>query len=171
MSDHIDTKNKRLAAVCGLFCPACTLYIATTEDAPRLAMLAQRIGIVEEEIKCYGCHSNKRGPYCQTCVMVACAAEKGIDFCGQCDDYPCDPLASFQAEAPHRLELWDDLKRINEVGHDEWFKEKTEYYACGQCHTINSAYDMQCRACGNDPSCEYVRIHKDAIEPFLSRFE
>ena len=134
-------------------------------------MLARALGIAEEENKCYGCHADKRGPYCQTGVRIKCAAERGLDFCGQSDDYPCEDIRSFQSEAPHRIELWDDLKRINEAGYERWFNEKTEHYSCPKCHTINSAYDMQCRACGNDPGCEYVCLHKDAITPFLSRVE
>jgi hypothetical protein len=171
MDKCLETPAKKLAAACGLFCPACTLYIATKEEPARLAQLSRLFGIAEEEIKCFGCHSEKRGPYCQTCVMIRCSEEKGLDFCGQCDEYPCDDLKSFQAEAPHRIELWDDLERIHEVGYDAWFKEKIAHYSCPQCQTINSAYDLQCRSCGNEPSCKYVRLHKSAILPFLRKFE
>jgi len=163
LNESIENRDKRLVAACGLFCPACTLYIATLEDPKRLKRLAKRFQLSEEKVKCYGCHSDKRGPYCKTCKMVACAAEKGIDFCGECDTYPCEELKTFQEAMPHRIELWSAQERIKNAGYKQWFQEMVEEFSCPHCDTINSAYDLTCRNCGNDPGCDYVRRHKDAI--------
>ena len=65
--------EKELAAVCGLYCEACTLYIATKEDPKRLKALAARFQLTEEEVRCNGCRSDKKGPYCRICKMAACA--------------------------------------------------------------------------------------------------
>jgi len=54
---HFCTPDKRLAAVCGLFCPACTLFIGTKEDPERLKMVAMRIQLSVEELECHGCQS------------------------------------------------------------------------------------------------------------------
>ena len=159
--------DKKLAAVCGLYCEACTLFIATKEDPERLKGLAARYQLSEEAIKCYGCRSAKRGPYCEQCKMFACAAERGIEFCVECTEYPCDDLKQFQSERPHRIELWDDLERIRAIGHKHWLKEISGNYTCPQCQIINSAYDLKCRKCGEEPSCGYVAKHKQAIEHFL----
>jgi hypothetical protein len=156
--------DKKLAAVCGLFCPACNLFIGTTEDPARLQKMAGRFRMTAEEVKCYGCRADKRGPYCDKyCKMTKCAVEKGIDFCGECPEYPCTELKTFQAQAPHRLELWESLARIKEVGYERWYAEMIERYSCPKCRTINSAYDMACRKCGATPSCEYVRQHRSDI--------
>jgi hypothetical protein len=157
-------EDKRLAAVCGLYCEACTLYIATTEDPERMKWMTERFQLSEEAMRCYGCRSAKRGPYCQTCKMFACAAERGIDFCVECKDFPCRDLKQFQAERPHRIELWNDLKRIKSIGYKKWLKEMKENHTCPKCQTTNSAYDLKCRKCGQDPSCTYVAKHKQAIE-------
>lgn len=77
-------------AVCGLSCGACTLFIATKEDPARLKGLAARFQLSEEEVKCYGCRSARRGPYCNTCRMFLCAVERGHDFCIECAEYPCN---------------------------------------------------------------------------------
>ena len=166
---EIQTKevDKKLAAVCGLYCGACTAYIATTEDPVRLEKLATQFQLTEEAIRCYGCRSSKRGPYCQTCKMSACATERGIDFCVECTDYPCDDLKQFQSGIPHRIELWDDLERIKTTGYDNWLKEVRENYTCPECEIINSAYDQKCRVCGEEPSCNFVQKHKHEIELFL----
>lgn len=48
--------DKSLAAVCGLFCPACTFYIGSTADPDRLKRLAERSQHpIIEEIECHGC--------------------------------------------------------------------------------------------------------------------
>jgi len=165
--NHFGDPDKKLAAVCGLYCEACTLFIATKEDPARLKGMATRFQISEEAVKCYGCRSDKRGPYCEKCKMFSCAAERGIDFCVECKDYPCSDLKQFQSERPHRIELWDDLDQIKITGYKHWLKNIRGNYTCPQCQTINSAYDLKCRKCGEEPGCDYVAKHKQAIEQTL----
>lgn len=173
MSDKAENsidQDKTLAAVCGLFCEACTAYIATKDDPGRLKELAERFQIPEEVMKCLGCRSEKRGPYCQQCKMCVCAADRGHDFCVECEEYPCSDLKQFQSEAPHRIELWEDLARIKTVGYKVWVQEAREKYTCPGCGGINSAYDLKCRVCGREPSCAYVAKHKQEILQFLEKY-
>jgi phage FluMu protein Com len=160
--------NKRLAGACGLYCEACTLYIATTEDPERLRRLARHFQLEEEAIRCRGCRSEERGPYCTKCKMIACATERNIDFCSQCAEYPCPDLKLFQSARPHRIDLWDDLARIKNVGWQQWLVEARLKYTCPRCQTINSAYDEKCRACSAQPSCEYVNRNGKIIKDFLA---
>ena len=85
----------------------------------------------------------------------------------ECEAYPCNDLKLFQSEMPHRIELWTGLERIKSVGYKRWFKEIRENYACPRCGTINSTYDLKCRRCGKEPSCNYVANHRQAIEQYL----
>ena len=160
--------DKKIAAVCGFYCEACSWFIATTEDPERLKRLAAQFGFSEEEARCYGCRSDKRLPYCADCKMSACAAERGIDFCSECDAYPCADLKDFQSVMPHRIELWESLDKIKSIGYEKWLKEVRKDYTCQQCHVINSTYDLKCRKCGEEPSCSYVAKHKHEIEEFLN---
>ncbi len=161
--------DKELAAACGLFCGACSLYIGTTEDPVRLEKLTARMGRTTEEMVCRGCRSDQRSFYCQTCRLYACAAAKEHEFCGQCAEYPCEALKVFQAERPHRAELWQDQARIGEVGWEKWLTEKAAHYACPACGTVNSAYDQVCRKCDRTPSCRFVADHQDEIDSFWER--
>jgi Protein of unknown function (DUF3795) len=156
--------EKHLTAVCGLFCPSCLVYIAARETLEKREKIAQALHLSVKDLKCDGCRSANRFSYCDTCKMVACAAEKGLDFCGACADYPCDDLRAFQAAMPHRLELWQSQARIKEIGFEQWFVEMLEHYACPQCGTLNSAYHLACRGCGTTPSCAYVGVHQAEIE-------
>ncbi len=167
MTQHAEDSDKTIAAVCGLYCEACTLFIATKEDPARLKKIAAHYRLPEEEVRCYGCRSTVRGPYCRTCVMSSCAAERGIDFCVECADCPCDTLRQFQSEMPHRIELWRDLEQIRTVGYEPWLEKVRDRYACPRCGTINSTYDSKCRACGEEPSCRYVAAHRQEIEQYF----
>ncbi|MEW6187159.1 MAG: DUF3795 domain-containing protein, partial [Thermodesulfobacteriota bacterium] len=83
-------EKKRLSAVCGLFCPSCSLFIGTKEDPQLLKSLVERFHTKAEDLECEGCRSEKRSYYCRNlCYMAPCAARKGVEFCGQCDEYPC----------------------------------------------------------------------------------
>ena len=163
--------DKSLAAVCGLFCPSCGSYIGTKEDTDRLEGIAQRLGRSVSDMECHGCRTDKRSFFCRTeCKMSQCAAEKGIDFCGECTDYPCSDLKDFQSKMPHRLELWQNHERIKEVGYEKWFEEMAKHYSCTECGTVNTAYELQgCRKCGHAPANDYIYEHKDEIIKQLSK--
>jgi len=156
-----------LAAVCGLYCEACSWFIATTEDPERLKRPAAQLNWSEEESRCYGCRSGKRLPYCEKCRMSACAAERNIDFCSECEEYPCDDLKQFQSAMPHRIELWVNLERIKFVGYKQWLKEIRGNYTCPRYQTLNSTYDLKSRKCGEEPSCSYTAKHRQEIEQYL----
>ena len=160
--------DKKYAAVCGLYCEGCSWFISRNEDHERLERLAKEQNWSVEDSKCYGCRSDKRLRYCEECKMFACAAGRGIDFCSECNKYPCDDLKKFQSAMPHRIELWDNLNRIKSVGYEQWLKEARENYTCQKCQTINSAYDLKCRKCGEEPGCNYVVNHKQEIEQYLN---
>ncbi|MGE5495086.1 MAG: DUF3795 domain-containing protein [Burkholderiales bacterium] len=167
MTDYAITPDKARAAVCGLFCPSCTIYIGTHEDPERLKSLAGHMGVPVSELECDGCRSGRLNIFCRTrCNMKACAANKGIEFCGECGEYPCKELTDFQSQMPHRKELWNSLERISEAGWETWYAEMEALYSC-DCGTINSAYDIKCRKCGAEPSCGYVSRYTDDIQKHL----
>ncbi len=171
-NEDIRVPNIKLAAVCGLFCPACRIFIGTKEEPERLKAMARRFQKPIEEMHCNGCRSEKRCFYCESrCTMAKCAAEKGVEFCGSCAEYPCENLKAFQSEMPHRIELWQSQKRIKEAGYEKWYLEMIEHYSCQKCGTLNSAYDIACRKCGATPSCSYVRLHQDAIMQKVDRMK
>lgn len=152
--------NKTLVAACGLFCPACAIFIASNEDPQRLKRQAESLNLTIEETQCEGCRSKKRNANCNKCFMLKCTTEKGIDFCSECKEYPCKELKEFQSIMPHRIELWKDLDRIKAVGFENYFVEALENYKCQKCETLNSGWDISCRKCGNTPSCNYIANNK-----------
>ena len=167
MGDIMHHTDNKLVAVCGLYCGACTLYIASQEDPKRLKAMADRFQLSVEEVSCNGCRSEKRSPYCEQCKMFSCAWDRGFEFCYKCPDYPCADLKLFQLERPHRNELWQDNARIKEIGSHKWLQEIKKNYTCPHCGIINSAYDLKCRKCSEEPSCYYVAKHQKDIKKIL----
>lgn len=151
------------AAVCGLFCSACTFYIGTREDPARLERLAVAFGTSADRLYCDGCRSDRRLFYCSNCHMFACAEERGLSSCGECEDCPCPQLEEFVAERPHRADIYSSLARIAEIGSEAWVVEATIRHTCPDCGTLNSAYDIKCRTCGRDPSSPFVADHRAEV--------
>jgi hypothetical protein len=155
------------AAVCGLCCDVCSIFIAAHEDPQRLALLAGRMGWDIADAHCDGCRSHRRTPSCRDCDLLACAQERGHAFCSECCDYPCTQLQDFQHEKPHRAELYHNLDRIADLGVERWLTETKDRYSCPACRTLNSSYDLKCRKCGHEPSCAFVEAHLDLIAAAL----
>lgn len=161
--------DKMLSAVCGLYCPSCTLFIGNHEDPERLAALTRRMGRTPEEMKCNGCRSDTLSFYCRSCKMKSCAKEKGIDFCSECDEYPCEALTAFKAEAAHRCDVWESLDQIKSRGWEDWFVRMTDMTSCPECGTINSAYDASCRKCGHNPGSGFFEKYREAVMDHLKK--
>ena len=122
------------------------------------------MGQTIDQLTCYGCRSEKKSVFCQSCNFIKCLDQKGLEYCGQCSDYPCNELKAFQKERPHRIYLWDDMKCLLEKGIEKWDAEVMDKYKCPTCGTINSTYDLACRKCGQKPSCKYVEANYQQIE-------
>ena len=108
-------------APCGLDCSACAIYIAAhdPEAAERLAK-QWRQGISEkakaEWFRCQGCRGDKSVRWCDDCKIAECAEERGLEFCSQCDDFPCVLLLVWAEEPePHRI-AFERLKQMRDAG-------------------------------------------------------
>lgn len=162
--EHLRRPNKNLVSVCGLFCQACGIYYSTKEkNEENLRRIATRMNVSFEEIPCNGCRSETRTAYCKNCYMRECASGKGIDFCGECIDFPCQQIKDFQSKMPHRVELFKSLERIKEIGWERWYMEMVDHYSCPECNHLNGWYDINCRKCGNTPGSEFAKIHSSIL--------
>ena len=120
-------EERALIAPCGLYCGSCRLYQARTDKTLR-KQIAERKGIpVEELFVCAGCRP-MRGrvkmsggePVCDT---YACAVnDKQVEFCYECDDFPClklAPCADRAQEIPHNTKIYN-LLWLQKLGIDAW---------------------------------------------------
>lgn len=81
---------------------------------------------------CPGCRnnppSNKGGWGClEGCVIPTCVKERGVDFCAECDEFPCQKAKNFFATHNWTGEDWENgNRRIKEVGINAYFDEKKD---------------------------------------------
>lgn len=162
-------KKPELAGRCGLYCGSCSLYLGTKEDSGRLEMIARILGQSLEDTKCEGCRSSLVSKHCRSCKFKTCNEEKNISFCGECPDYPCKEFTEFMNERPHRRDIERDMKEILDEGPEKWLSVVHLRYACPKCSTVNSAYDLSCRKCGQEPSSLYTVDHAEFIKKYLNK--
>ena len=162
--------NKNLVACCGLYCGSCGIYLATHEnDSDKIVQYAIVLNQLFDETLCDGCRADRKSAHCsKRCKFVECATAKGIWSCAACDVFPCQELTEFQSIMPHRTEIVKSLNRLKEIGWENWLFEMKEKFSCPRCNTVNNAYDIACRKCGNTPGCEFVTLHREMIERYLS---
>jgi len=112
---------------CGLYCARCEIYIASTSsDLKQKAVLAEQLSeiqgknIAPDDIHCWGCWANNRNCWGKRCHFRKCASDKGIDFCYQCQEFPCEKLVDFYEKHP---EARDNLTHISKKGLEAFFAE------------------------------------------------
>jgi len=151
---------KDTVAFCGLFCESCGVYIATkNHDEADLERIALRMKTTKEEIRCEGCLSAVLSPHCRECALKACARSKSLQNCELCGDFPCAKLRDFQAQLPHRAELFESANYRKVQGVESWMRKMTEDYSCADCGAINSPYYVSCKKCGKEPANPFVGRH------------
>jgi len=118
---------KKIVAPCGIDCFNCEMFEdnVTEEFQTRLSASTQ---IPKEEITCKGCID---GNIClflkmqgKTCKTYDCTKEKGVDYCFECDSFPCEflmPLADGANKFPQNIKLYN-LCQMKKDGIDEWIK-------------------------------------------------
>ncbi|AFM26995.1 DUF3795 domain-containing protein [Desulfomonile tiedjei] len=118
----------RMTAPCGLPCFACYLYLAN-EDPDMRALVSKELGIPPEKAVCKGCRDE--GGKCShlpmNCRVYPCADRRGISFCCDCPEFPCDFLQPYADNA----KLWHNTKVFNlclikKMGLEHWAKTKAE---------------------------------------------
>ena len=152
MNNHI-VINKELIAACGLYCGACGVYLATQDnDIDKIKYYAAALGQTYEETLCDGCGAGRKSLFCtKTCTFINCKQEKGVENCVDCHEFPCESLKDFKSKMPHRTEIYDSMKRLKEIGEEEWLNEMQSHFSCSKCNTTNSSYHIACRKCGHTP--------------------
>jgi hypothetical protein len=118
-------QERALIAPCGIYCGACRRYQARTDKALREQIAEQKGVPVEEIYVCAGCRP-MRGrvkmaggePVCDT---YACAVDdKKLEFCYQCDEFPCLKLApclDWAQVSPHNTKMFS-LILLKKLGID-----------------------------------------------------
>ncbi len=166
-SNNITQDKESLVAVCGLYCGACPMYLATQskDEEKQKALLKQFSGspikLKMEDILCDGCIGNGRvASFCRNCAMRTCPDDKqGVTRCSDCRDFPCSRITEFNNDGmPHHGEVLNNLRKIKEMGIQKWAKYDEERWKCPKCKSPIAWYDSKCPQCGEPRSVKLFTL-------------
>ncbi len=120
---------QHMTAPCGIDCFNCLMYRAIENEELRKG-LSKNMGIPFEKAVCRGCR-DENGTIdflgmTEPCNVYKCITAKGINFCCDCPDFPCDhlhPYADGASDRPHNTKVFN-LCLIKKMGLESWAKNK-----------------------------------------------
>ena len=146
---------------CGLYCGACEIVNAKTEEQQNRVIQAFESSIPGwhaslDQMHCSGCKTEDVFVNCAKCPIRPCARARGIEFCHQCSDYPCQMHTFIQAAATqvpilrHVKAIARNQAYIREHGLNAWLQDQEEKWSCPHCGSPFSWYADSCHQCGQD---------------------
>jgi len=123
--------KEKIVAPCGIDCFNCEVYEenVTEEFQNRLAAATK---LPKERISCKGCIDGNiclflavQGKKCKT---LECVKSKGVDYCFNCNDFPCEylmPLADGASKFPQNIKLYN-LCLMKRIGIPAWSEKAAE---------------------------------------------
>ena len=142
----------RYDTYCGLNCGACAVLGANERgDEEWLEKTAESEPCKPDGLRCHGCKTEVTAMFCTDCGMRLCARKKGIEFCNECKEFPCETIKSFRNDKhSHHSVIFKNLRTIREKGVLAWLEEEGGRWSCPQCGTRFYWYSKKCSGCGAD---------------------
>jgi ribosomal protein S27E len=119
----------QMTSPCGLDCFNCPMYLAN-EDLNLREKISEKRNLSFEKASCPGCRNAQGTIFSQgdtkPCAVFRCTSEKGITYCYECTEFPCDHLHPYADKAsfrPHNTKLFN-LCLIRKMGLEQWAKNK-----------------------------------------------
>ena len=126
----------KMTAPCGLDCFNCHFFLASKdqEAMDTVEKLSKEHNISVEVMLCNGCRAHDGQIPLQKhvfgdahrCAAYECSRGKGVDFCSDCEQFPCDnphPYADMAGDLPHNIKVFN-LCLINKMGLEKWAEFK-----------------------------------------------
>lgn len=110
------SKNGEMIAVCGLLCHDCDIRQATEDPkvAQKIADWFKRErkeDIKPKDIRCLGCREDRAKHWSADCWILQCCVDaKGLQFCYQCQEFPCNKLVEWSGQCERYGNALDRLK-------------------------------------------------------------
>ncbi len=118
-------QNHEKLGYCGIYCGGCSNF--------------------KEKVNCQGCREEKS--LLEDCPTRACAIQKGIMYCGECNDFPCEQLSGFYNDGVkhHQLAHQNSLM-MKKAGVDNWLRMQEAKHIC-DCGNRLNWFKNQCPKC------------------------
>jgi hypothetical protein len=121
---------KALTSICGIDCFNCEFF-HTNIDAFFSSLSVERKaafdarGMTIDKLRCQGCRVSGCTAINGRCETLECAKERQVDFCFDCQEFPCrrlQPVAEGAERYPHNLKVYN-LTAIRSRGIEAWAAE------------------------------------------------
>lgn len=97
-------KEYKMIAVCGLVCDTCDIRKAKNDPK-----LAKEIA----DIHCSWCKGDRENHWSPDCwILECCVDKKGLEFCYECEEFPCKKLKDWAKESEGYTKALNRLKEM-----------------------------------------------------------
>lgn len=124
-----------MVSYCGIYCGACPGF---------------------HKGRCKGCRTAvRKSSHKRSCGygMRICCEEKEIDYCGQCEEYPCSKINRLirsqksRMEYDYRHDIPKNFEMIKEEGLNVWLNSQVKKWTCSKCGGQGVFYNLICWDC------------------------
>jgi len=145
--------NEALVGRCGMYCGACSIYLATIENGELKKEVAMKLGIPEEEVECRGCGSLTERKDIEICDIICCLDTRNSKYCYECERFHAEDCEDFYKIFKSHLEkegfnLRMSLQRLESIPMERWLAENSTRWICKSCGTPIFLGSSSCRKCG-----------------------
>jgi hypothetical protein len=123
--------KQKIVAPCGIDCFNCQVYEDNITEELQ-GIISARSNIPKERITCKGCIDGNMCLLLQIegkrCKTLDCINKKGVDYCYNCDTFPCEflmPLADGAGKFPQNIKLYN-LCLMKRIGIEAWIDKASE---------------------------------------------
>jgi len=132
--------KKWVIAVCGLNCAKCDMYQAghgnekLREEIVEWFRKERNETVKPEQVRCEGCRELLDRHWSPDCKMMLCAKKRGLQYCFQCEEFPCTIVSEFSSDGIlHHKRTVENSKRMREIGIEAWIAEQKRKGQCIFC--------------------------------------
>ncbi len=145
--------SSHLVGKCGLYCGACTVYVAQRDSETWRKKIADNSNCTPEQVRCNGCGDLTSDCWGNGCKIVLCTRAKGVSYCYECPEYHQESCEKFSGLCKSYLQAGVDLRknlsRIQTGETEEWLRESAARFTCQACGKPVSAWFSECHHCGS----------------------
>ncbi len=125
--------DKKMVAPCGMNCTYCYVHH-------------------KKKKACLGCRvvSGDKPASCIKCKIKACTAERNLEFCYECSDYPCTLIKRLDKSYQTRYQesLIQNMTLIKDKGMTYYLTHEKKRLKCSSCEGYLNVHDKKCSCCG-----------------------
>lgn len=132
---HLSEMNASDIAPCGVNCFVCSARLDNKNTCPGCRVALEAI-------------TRKS---CKNCAIRICVQEKGVEWCFECDRFPCTRIKDLSKRylKNYRIDLIDNGRRTKE-DLPAFLLEQQKRFTCPYCGGIIDQHNRRCSICASE---------------------